>query len=219
MKKKLVVFPAVALAFAAIAYTQAPAAAPTKVATIQVQGAILSTIDGKKAQASLTSKFQPESQKREKRQNEIVALQDQLRKGGATMSEEAKNKIMRDIDSGQTALKRMKEDFDADLQQEEGKIMNELGTKMMDVIIKYGTKNGIAMVVDVSNPQTPVLWADPAVDITQEIIKLYDQAHPGDAPAAKPQPASPPKSTVTTPPANPPAGAKPPVTPPAGKKN
>ena len=47
--------------------------------------------------------------------------------------------------------------------------------------------------VTVSNPQTPVLWAASAIDITSDIVKLYDQANPGTgaaptgaAPAARP---------------------------------
>ena len=144
-----------------------------------------------------------------------------MKKGSATMSDEAKSKLARDIDSNQKSLQRDSEDFDADVQQEEGKIMQDLGQKMMDVIIKYATQNGFSMVLDVSSQQTPVLWADPSADITTEIIKLYDQAHPGTGardgscrqaggapPAAAPRPA-----------ANPPAAApKPPAAPPAGKK-
>jgi hypothetical protein len=42
------------------------------------------------------------------------------------------------------------------------------------------------MVVDVSNQQNPVLWADQGIVITDAIIKLYDQAHPNAAPAAAP---------------------------------
>ena len=95
------------------------------------------------------------------------------------------------------------EDFDAAVQQEEGKLMNDLGQKMLDVVSKYAAQNGFAMVLDVSNQQT-VLWADPSANITAECIKLYDQAHPGTgaAPAAaapKPAPgvttAAPPKPT------------------------
>jgi len=42
--------------------------------------------------------------------------------------------------------------------------MQDLGQKMMDVIIKYATQNGYSMVLDVSSQQTPVLWADPSAD-------------------------------------------------------
>ena len=100
------------------------------------------------------------------------------------------------------------------MQQEEGKIMQELGHKMMDVIVKYATQNGFALVLDVSqHPQTPVLWADPSADITAEIIKLYDQANPN---AGAPATAAP--SKPTAPAANPPAATKPPAANPPAKK-
>jgi outer membrane protein len=198
LKKNFAVFPALALGLAVLAHAQT--ATPSKVAIIHVQNAILSTKDGQKAQGDLQTKFNPRKQQIEKKQADIQSLQDQMKKGSATMSDDAKGKIARDIDGGQKALQRDTEDFESDVQQEEGKIMQELGQKMMDVIIKYATQNGFAMVVDVSNPQTPVLWADPAVDITNEIVKLYDQAHPstGGTTAAKPTgaPATAPKPPV-----------------------
>jgi outer membrane protein len=196
--------------YAALAYAQSQgsAAIPNKVATIQVQAAILSTADGKKAQNDLTTKFNGRKQALEKKQSEIQGLQEQLKRGSATMNQDARDKLARDIDAGQRALKYDGEEFEADVQQEEGKIMQDLGAKMMDIIVKYATKNGFAMVINVSDPQTPVLWADPAVDITQEIIKLYDQAHPGGAATSAPaKPATPPPASPTkpvTPPATPP---------------
>src|SRR5579883_461381 len=201
LKKNLVVFPALALGLAVLAHAQT--ATPSKVAIIHVQNAILSTKDGQKAQNDLQVKFNPRKQQIEKKQSDIQNLQDQMKKGSATMSDDAKNKIARDIDSGQKSLQRDSEDFEADVQQEEGKIMQDLGQKMMDVIIKYATQNGFAMVVDVSNPQTPVLWADPAVDITNEIVKLYDQAHPGTATATTAKPAGSAPAAAPKPPAAP----------------
>ena len=88
------------------------------------------------------------------------------------------------------SLKRDTEDAQADLEQEQGKIMQELGNKVMAVMEKYATHNGYALVLDVSNPQTPVLWAASAIDITNDIVKLYDQANPGTgAPSAAKPPA------------------------------
>lgn len=203
MKKNFTVFPALALGLAVLAHAQT--ATPSKVAIIHVQNAILSTKDGQKAQQDLQTQFNGRKQQIEKKQADIQSLQDQMKKGSATMSDDAKAKIARDIDTGQKSLQRDSEDFESDVQQAEGKIMQDLGQKMMDVIIKYATQNGFAMVVDVSNPQTPVLWADPAVDITNEIVKLYDQAHPGTG-----------ASTTTAKPAAPAAAAPKPA--PATKK-
>jgi len=185
LKKNSVVLTAFAgLAILAHAQAPAPAAVPTRVATIQVQAAILSTGDGKKAQNDLTTKFNSRKQALEKKQSDIQGLQEQLKRGSATMNQDARDKLARDIDAGQRALKYDGEEFEADVQQEENKIMGDLGQKMMDIIIKYATQQGFAMVIDISPQQTPVLWADPSADITQEIIKLYDQAHPAGAVSA-----------------------------------
>jgi outer membrane protein len=202
LKKNFAVFPALALGLAVLAHAQT--ATPSKVAIIHVQNAILSTKDGQKAQGDLQTKFNPRKQQIEKKQADIQQLQDQMKKGSATMSDDAKGKIARDIDGGQKALQRDTEDFESDVQQEEGKIMQDLGQKMMDVIIKYATQNGFAMVVDVSNPQTPVLWADPASDITNEIVKLYDQSHPAGSGGTTAKPSVPP-AAAPKPPAAPPA--------------
>ncbi len=84
--------------------------------------------------------------------------------------------------------------------------MNQIGSRIMDVIIKYCTAHGYSMVVDVSNPQTPVLWADPSVDITNDIVKLYDEAHPGTGATAAPaKPAGAPARPAATRPAPAPA--------------
>lgn len=205
MKKSFLVSSVLVLGMAAMANAQT--ATPTKVAIIHIQQAIVSTKDGQKAQADMGAKFGPTRAALEKKQTEIAALQDQLKKGAATMSDEAKTKIAKDIEALNKDLTRGGEDYDAEVQQEEGKIMNDLGQKMLDVVGKYATQNGFAMVLDVSNQQT-VLWADPSVNITAECIKLYDQAHPGTGASAPAAGSKPPVGGVA------PGTAKPAATPP-----
>lgn len=205
MKKSFVVFPALVLGMAALANAQGTP--PTKVALIHIQQAIVTTKDGQKAQQDLQARFGPKRATLEKKQSDLAAMQEQLRKGAATMSDDAKNKMAKDIEKLTTQLTREGEDFDAEVQQEEGKLMNDLGQKMMEVVGKYASQNNFAMVIDISNQQT-VLWADPSANITAECIKLYDQAHAGGAappaPAgAKPGPSAPPASKPSTPAAPP----------------
>jgi outer membrane protein len=187
--------------FAAFAAAQAPAppaaaapapaaSAPVKLATIHVQNAIMSTKQGQSAAKDVDAKFAPRRQALEQKQSAIARMQQQMRSGGATMSAAAKDKLTRDIDAGTNSLRRESEDYDSDLQQEEGRIMGDLGQKLMDVIAKYASEHGIAVVIDVSNPQSPVLWADVSLDITTEIVKQFDATHP--AAAAPAPPATPP---------------------------
>ncbi len=170
-----------------------PAVTPSKVGVINIQEALINTKDGQKAAGELKSKFEPRQTEISKKQADIAGLQQQLSKGGNAMAEEAKQKIMRDIDQKNVSLKRDTEDANADLEQEQQRIMGELGAKMIGVLNKYATENGYALVIDISSQQTPVLFASNTIDITRDIIALYDKAAaaPGSAPAMRPPAARP----------------------------
>jgi outer membrane protein len=190
LTKNCVFLPAIALAAATLAQAQtaaaSQAASQTKVGIIHIQNAIISTKDGQKAAADLTTKFAPKKSDLEKKQSTITQLQDQLRKGSNTMSEDAKQKLMREIDQNTKALNRESEDAQAELDQEQNKVMQELGQRIMAVIDKYAKDNGYALILDVSSQQTPVLYATNSIDITQDIIALYDKNAPAASSSAKP---------------------------------
>jgi outer membrane protein len=186
---------AVSLAYAQSA-SPAPGTVPNKVGIIHIQNAIISTKDGQKAANELQTKFAPKKAELEKKQSTIAQLQDQLRKGSNTMSEDAKQKLIREIDQTTKSLNR-------ELDQEQNRIYAELGQRIVAVLEKYGKENGFAVILDVSSPQTPVMYAANGTDITQDIIALYDKNAPSAASAA--------------PAAAPPAAAKP-VAPPPAKK-
>lgn len=164
-----------------------PAPLPVRVATIFGQNAIVSTQEGQKASAALTAKFAPKRDEFTRKQAELQTLRDQLKKGQASMSAEARDSLNRTIDAKSREVQRLGEDSQAALEQEEGAMMQQMGEKLQAVIQDYASRNGYALIIDVSLPNGPVLWASPSIDITNEIVRLYDQAHPV-APKAPPPP-------------------------------
>jgi outer membrane protein len=67
-------------------------------------------------------------------------------------------------------------------------------------IDKYAKDSGYSLILDVSNPNTPVLYASNTIDITKEIIDLYDK-NAGALPttsAAPPNAARPPAAPAGT---------------------
>jgi outer membrane protein len=197
--------PSLVLAATLGAQTQSP---PNKIAVIAIQQAIVATKDGQKAAAELDSKAGPKKKELEQKQSDINSLQDQLSKGQNTLSESTKSDIYKNIESKKKSLQRDFEDAQAEMDQEQQKILQQLGQRMMAVIERYARDNGYTMVVDVSNPQTPILYASPSIDITKEIIELYDKSA---AQLSAPKPAAPASSTTT--PAKPPAAAPAPANP------
>lgn len=193
---------------------QGQSATPTKVATINIQAAIVNTAEGQKAANELQQKFDPKRRELEKLQSEIAALRDTLNKGSNTMSEEAKQSLIRQIDDKTKTFNRTSEDAQAEFDAEQNRLVQNLGQKVMAVIDKYARDNGYALVLDVSNPQTPVLFAANSIDITKDIIDLYDKANapaaaaPAAGASAKPA-ASPASAKPATPTAKPAASTKP----------
>lgn len=189
--KNILLGAAVAALFSGMALAQAT----QKIATIHIQNAMIGTKEGQKAAAALQSKVEPRRKEIEGKQAEIAAKQAELNKSRNTMAEAKLTALQREIDTLTKSLQRDSQDAQEELQQEQDRVLNELGQKMMVVIIKYATDHGYSMVVDISTQQSPVLWASNNLDITKEIIELYDKNTPGATGAAAP-PAAPP----TTPP-------------------
>jgi outer membrane protein len=183
--------PAALLCLTLGAYAQTTT--PAKVGVISIQGAIVGTKDGQKASQELDTKFVPRKKEFDSRQSEIAQLQDQYNKSGTVMSEEKRNQLARDIDEKKKRLERDMQDAEEDLKGEQQKVLQGLGQRMMAVIEKYAKDNGYTMILDVSNPNTPVLYASSGIDITQDIVSLYDKTTVGGAPTtATPTSAKPP---------------------------
>jgi outer membrane protein len=178
-------------------------ALPSKIAVISLQPAIMGTKEGTAAGAALQAKYAPKQAEFEKRKADLAALQDQLKKGGATMSDDTRAKLTREIDSKTKSLQRDAKEASDDSQQDMNAVYNQLGDKMLQIIEQYAYQNGYAVVLDVSAQQTPVIWAAGSSNITADIVKLYDLAHPGGALAPPPAAAAP-----KAPPKQPPAPAK-----------
>jgi outer membrane protein len=198
LKYTVILIPALLLG-AAGAYAQGAPAAGTKVGIIHIQNAIASTKDGQKASAELQAKFEPTRTRLSKKQADLEADKAKLNQGANAMPADQKDRLMRDIDTKTKSMNRDTEDAQAELDQETGKIMQELGQRIMAVINKYSKDHGYSLIIDVSSQQTPVLFAANEIDITADIIKLYDQNSPGavsSAPSA-PKPSTPPPAPAT----------------------
>ncbi len=204
MRSKLTILPVLALALSFGARAQSP----QKFAIINMQQVILETKDGKQAVIDLKAKFAPKEQEFQKRTQDLQQKQDELRRTENTISEEKKAALSRDIDTMTKNLQRDTDDAREDVNQEQQKVLNQLGGKIMQVLNKYANEKQYTMVFDVSGQPNNILFASSAVDITHDIIALYDQTSPS-TPAAKP-----PTSTTSAAP----APAKRPVTPAAAPK-
>ena len=163
----------------------AGAAAQESIALLNVQEAVASTGEGQKLIAELEQKYRPTQQRLESLQQEVNRKRDQYQKGANTMSDEARRNLAREIQRAEVDLQRETEDARGEFSQEQGQLFSSVGQKMMTIIDRYANERGFRIVLDISNPNSPVLFAVNDVNITTAIIAAYDAAHPveGASPA------------------------------------
>jgi outer membrane protein len=143
-----------------------------KIGVINIQAAIATTKDGRKAGTDLQQRFGPAKAALDKRQADLQQLQAQLAKA---TDDAARQSLSREIEQKTKSVNRDMEDARADLDQQEQKIMNELGSRVEVVIEHYAKDHGYILILDISGQQTPVLYAAESINITKDVIDLYDK--------------------------------------------
>jgi outer membrane protein len=168
---------AVALVVTLLGNVQAQTPAPTprsKIGIINIQRAIVETEEGKKAQEKLKADFAPKQSELRARQEEIEKLRKQLQEQERALSDEARANLVRQIGTKTRDFNRSREDFNSDGQQAQSEVLGKIGQKVLKVLEQYALENGYHVVIEIGSPQTPVVWANTAVDMTDDIIKRYN---------------------------------------------
>jgi outer membrane protein len=169
----------------------AATAAPAKVGVLNVQVAITSTSEGKQAAAELQSQFAPRQTELDNLRKQIEDLQTRLRTGQSTLSDDEKARLAREGDQLTRTYQRKQQDSQDDFNEAQQEVVNRIGRKMIDILNKYARDNGFAVVFDSSAQNSPVVYASNQVDVTQDIIRLYDQSYPVKNAATPPRSSAP----------------------------
>lgn len=171
-----------------------------KVGIINLRGAIGNTAEGKQASAELQSQFAPRSAEIDSLTKQINDLQQKLQAGQGKLSQDEETRLTAEGQRLTQRLDRRRNDFQEDAQAAQQDVFERIGRKMVDVLDRYSRENGFSVVLDVSGQNSPILYASDQINITQEMVRLYDQAYPVKAAGAAAPAASKPAAPATKPP-------------------
>jgi outer membrane protein len=175
----------------------AGAAVSGKTGVINIRAAIASTSEGKQAGAELQSQFAARQTELEGLNKQINDLRQRLDTGKGKISDEEQARLTRQGEVMARQLQRKQDEYQEDVNAAQGEVFDRIGRKMVDVLDRYARENSYVIILDSSAQNTPILFASTNIDVTQDIIRLYDGAYPvkaGSATPAKPaaRPAAPP---------------------------
>ncbi len=155
-----------------------PDSAPSKIGIVDIRDAIMATNEGKKEFDALQQRFAPKQNELKTLNAELESMKKDLQTKGDKLNADERAKQAKNLELKQKTLQRNYEDAQNEFQQAEQEVVNRIGGKMLNVLEKYAKNNGYTVILDVSRPETPVLWASQGAYITKELVDFYnaDQA-------------------------------------------
>ena len=169
---------------------QRPFPVGTKYAFVNIQRIAAESAAGK----TLAGKVQALNQQKVNELNEknkaLQGSQQKLESGGSVLSPTAIAQLQKDIERQQIDIQRFTEDAQQDVTNLQTQLQEEFQVRLSPIIQQVATERGLHMLFSVVD--SGLVWADPSLDITPEVIQKFDTAPATAAPAPKPA-AAPPK--------------------------
>jgi outer membrane protein len=160
----------------------APAAAPAaaagaaggalRVAVIDTEKILLSSVAGKKAIAELKKIQEQKEAELRGRQQEIKDLQDKLAQGRLSLAQDKLAEMAKTLEDKEISLRRLSDDASRDLNKKKDDLLGSIDEKVMPVINQIGKEQGYTMIF--RKFESGLIYADDAIDITGSVIQRLD---------------------------------------------
>lgn len=148
----------------------APAAPATRVALVNIQEAIRSTADGKKAEATLRKEMEEMQKKMQAEGKKVQEAMEDLRKQGMVMDEKSRREKEEAIQGQIMKLREAEAKNSAKFQERDQEISGPIIKKLRDIVAQIAKEKGYTLAIDGGN----VIYALDQDDITAEVVKRYD---------------------------------------------
>ena len=148
-------------------------AAATRVGYVDVQKVIVRSLAGVAAREQLEKDKVTMQKDVEARKAELDKLRDELEKKGLVLSVDAKREKEETFQRKVRDLRRLADDLEKELQRKEQQATQKILQELTGLVEKVGKDRGFLLIVE--RRSAGVIYADPEADVTDEIIKLYDQ--------------------------------------------
>jgi outer membrane protein len=151
-----------------------PAAAQSKVAVIDVQRVVAESDPGKQAIQKLKAVSDAKVQEGQVMQQEMATLRDQINKQRFTVSEERLAEMNKDLEDKTISIRRFEDDAKRELDDARRRELGGLEEQILPIINQIGQERGITLIFN--KFQSGLVYADEAVDITDEVIRQFNTA-------------------------------------------
>jgi outer membrane protein len=152
------------------------ALADNKIGYVDLQRALEETEDGKKAKAKLKADFDRKQKELDDKQEELKKMKEALDKKATLMKPEALQKEQADFQNRFVELQQTYARLQRDLASKEQDATRGIFTKLQMVVGRIAERDHFDVILE---KNSAVVWGKPSLDITNEVIRLYNADNSG----------------------------------------
>ncbi|MBM4379023.1 MAG: OmpH family outer membrane protein [Deltaproteobacteria bacterium] len=173
-----------ALAFLLAAGTPAAALADFKAGYVDLQRALLEVEEGRSAKARLQKSLEEKQKEIDREQESLRKEKEMLDKQASAMSEETRIQKATELQKKIFDLSQKWEKGRGEMANKERTELQAIFGKMDPLIAEIAQREGLTMVFEKSD--SGLVWAPASLDLTNELVRLYNNQHKGKGGSAAP---------------------------------
>ena len=194
---KSIVLSVAASLIAVAAFAQGTAAPATtanmRIGVINVERLVQESALGKEAFSRVKRLNDQKKDEADKLSKELRDMEQKLADQGSALADDKREQLQKSYQEKAIAFKRFQDDANRDLEASQKKELGELEKRVFPIINQVGKERGFTLIFN--KFQSGLVFADDSVDITDEVLKVFNttvsvpSAKPAEGSAAKPAPA------------------------------
>jgi len=165
-----------------------------KYAYVNVQEIAATSNEGKGYNAKVQALQEQRIKELQDKQKALVAAQQKLEQGGSVLNDTARAQLQADIERQQKDIQRSSEDAQQEVTALTQQLQAEFERRLTPVVDRVAKEKGVHFIF--SAAESGLVWADPTMDLTLDVIRAFDAT---PASAAKPAAPAPTTAPATVP--------------------
>jgi outer membrane protein len=166
---------------ALVALSVPAAAADVKIAVVNLQTVLETSVAGKAAQDQLKSQRDKLEGDLKQKGNELQELEKRLQRDSMVMSKETREEKEREFRIKASDFQALQKKYRSDLQDLERQLMGDLQKDISTLVSEISKKEGYQLVIS----NIGVLYSQPSIDITTRLVQELNAAKPAAKKAGK----------------------------------
>lgn len=161
--------------------SQGLAGSGLKVGFVNSVEVLQGTDEGRQKMGEFQQWAEARQQELQQDKTELDRLREQFAAQERTLNPDTRTEMMRTIEDRDRRLRRKQEDSQLESEARNRQLLEQIGTKIQTIINEYAQQNGYSVIFLRNESQS---YVDPSLDITKELVSIYNQRHPGPASAS-----------------------------------